>query len=127
MNRNEAGHLEITNKVVQIIHEKLPTEEAELLEKFVRRYYLSVSYEDLAERKIMDLYGAMVCHWRFIEQRQPGEIKIRVYNPEFELQGWECDHTVIELIQDDYPFLLDSIRMAFKSSKFDGTYGITFK
>lgn len=108
----EEGQLEITNKVVKLIYEKLPQAEAELLEKFVKQYYLSVSFEDLAERNIMDLYGAILCHWRFIQQRKPGEIKIRVYNPEFEQQGWDSVHTVIELIQEDCPFLLDSIRMA---------------
>lgn len=107
----DESHLEIINKVSQLIHKKLPKEEADLLEMFVKRYYMSVSFEDLIEHNIMDLYGAIVCHWRFIADRKPGEIKIRVYNPVFEQQGWDCAHTVIELIQDDCPFLLDSIRM----------------
>lgn len=109
--RADELQLEITEKVIQLITQKLPKEEAEILEKFITQYYVSVSVDDLAARSVIDLYGAILAHWRFIRQRQPGEIKVRVYNPEFEQHGWESTHTVIEMIQDDCPFLLDSIRM----------------
>ena len=37
---------------------------------------------------------------------------LRVYNPQVEQHGWQSTHTVVEVITDDMPFLVDSISMA---------------
>ncbi|MEW6636967.1 MAG: NAD-glutamate dehydrogenase, partial [Actinomycetota bacterium] len=36
---------------------------------------------------------------------------VRVYNPHFEEDGWQSTHTVLEIVIDDMPFLVDSTRM----------------
>ena len=41
----------------------------------------------------------------------PGEAKVRVYNPDFEQHGWQSPHTVIEIVTDDMPFIVDSVTM----------------
>src|SRR3990170_418095 len=46
----------------------------------------------------------------FARQRRSGEWKIRVYNPHFEEHGWQSTHTVVEMVNDDMPFLVDSTR-----------------
>ena len=38
-----------------------------------------------------------------------GEIKLRVYNPKLEQHGWQSTHTVVEIVNDDMPFLVDSV------------------
>ena len=35
--------------------------------------------------------------------------KVRVYNPKVEQHGWQSTHTVIEIVNDDMPFLVDSL------------------
>ena len=40
-----------------------------------------------------------------------GMPKVRVYNPEFEQHGWRTGHTVVEVVTDDMPFLVDSTTM----------------
>ena len=42
------------------------------------------------------------------ESRGP---KIRVFNPRTEEHGWSSPHTVIEMVNDDMPLLVDSITM----------------
>ena len=42
----------------------------------------------------------------------PGSERLRVYNPILEQHGWHSDHTVIEIVNDDMPFLVDSVSMA---------------
>jgi NAD-specific glutamate dehydrogenase len=37
--------------------------------------------------------------------------KVRIYNPSAEEHGWQSTHTVIEIVNDDMPFLVDSIIM----------------
>jgi glutamate dehydrogenase len=97
--------------VVERVHESLPADEATKCEAFVRQYYRWVPAEDLASRSSLDLHGAALAHWGFAQQRAPGATKIRVYNPELEQHGWQSPHTVIEIVTDDMPFLVDSVTM----------------
>ncbi len=101
----------LLDKVVERIREQLPQDRAPQIEEFVRRYYEWIPVEDLAERSPVDLYGAAVAHWNFAQQREPGSTKVRVYNPQFEEHHWQSTHTVIEIVADDMPFLVDSTRM----------------
>ena len=48
----------------------------------------------------------------FAQRRLAGEIKVRIFNPEPDREGWDCSHTVIEIINDDMPFLVDSVVLA---------------
>ena len=85
--------------------------EADDVERWVRTYYAHVAPEDLADRTDADLAGAALAHWSLAQQRRPGELKVRVYNPNVEEHGWESPHTVVEFVNDDMPFLVDSISM----------------
>ena len=93
------------------VRERLGEDEAPQAEEFVRQYYRRVPPEDLAELDPLDLYGAALAHWTFARHRDPGGTKVRVYNPDFEQHGWQSAHTVVELITDDMPFLVDSATM----------------
>ena len=39
----------------------------------------------------------------------PGATKVRVYNPQFDIDGWQSTHTAVEVVTDDMPFLTDSV------------------
>src|ERR1019366_3494737 len=55
--------------------------------------------------------GAVVAHWRRGRRREPGEVKVGVYNPELERYGWHSPYTVVEIVSDDMPFIVDSVTM----------------
>jgi glutamate dehydrogenase len=93
------------------VRERLAEDEAPEAEEFVRQYYRRVPAEDLAELDPLDLSGAALAHWSFAHRREPGTANVRVYNPEFEQHGWQSAHTVVELVTDDMPFLVDSTTM----------------
>jgi glutamate dehydrogenase len=101
---------ELLDKVVDRIREQMPPDQAPQVEEFARQYYGWIDEEDLEDRSPIDVYGAAVSHWGFAGQRGPGERKIRVYNPQFEEHGWQSTHTVVEMVNDDMPFLVDSTR-----------------
>ncbi len=109
--RVKESRADIIQKVIKHIHDKLPEKEAKLIEVFVENYFQSASPDDLAARSVLDLYGAALSHWNFLNLRKPTEFKVRVYNPQFEQHGWQSTHTVIEISVDDMPFLVDSLRM----------------
>jgi len=102
---------ELLDKVVARVREQMTEDQAPQVEEFARQYYGWVDAADLEDRSPIDAYGAALSHWSFAGRREPGEWKIRIYNPHFDEHGWQSTHTVIEMVNDDMPFLVDSTRM----------------
>ncbi|HUO71520.1 MAG TPA: NAD-glutamate dehydrogenase [Solirubrobacteraceae bacterium] len=102
---------ELIDAVCARLRERLPQNQASRCDAFVRQYYHWVPPDDLAGRSSLDLYGAALTHWNLLQRRAPGEIKVHVYNPDFEHHGWQSSHTVAEIVTDDMPFLVDSVTM----------------
>ncbi|HEV2321742.1 MAG TPA: NAD-glutamate dehydrogenase, partial [Gammaproteobacteria bacterium] len=80
------------------------------LEAFLLQYYDDIAEEDLLAHTPEDLYGAALSNWEFGAKRLPGETKIRVFNPTSK-DGWKTPHTIIEMVNDDMPFLVDTTTM----------------
>ena len=98
-------------EVIALVRAKVAPEQRETLEAVVGRYFGQVDPEDLAERRPADLYGAVLSHWNFARRREPGRVRVRVFNPTIEEHGWQSTHTIIEIVNDDMPFLVDSVTM----------------
>ncbi len=77
--------------------------------EFVRVLYANVAPDDLAGDSAENLYAAALSLWSFGAQRKPGAAKVRVYNPRPDEHGWISHHTIIEMVNDDMPFLVDSL------------------
>ncbi|MCN9244740.1 NAD-glutamate dehydrogenase [Streptomyces sp. RY43-2] len=76
---------------------------------FLQRYYLHTAPEDLADRDPVDVLGAALSHFRLAETRPQGTANVRVHTPTVEENGWTCSHSVVEVVTDDMPFLVDSV------------------
>lgn len=76
---------------------------------FLQRYYLHTAPEDLADRDPEDVFGAAFSHYRLAENRPQGTANVRVHTPTVEENGWTCSHSVVEVVTDDMPFLVDSV------------------
>ncbi|QBR03080.1 NAD-glutamate dehydrogenase [Paraburkholderia pallida] len=110
--RNEEFVTHLLSDVVEFARARLPEPTFQIVEPFLRHYYDFVDAEDLRSRSIADLYGAAMAHWQTAQRFVPGAERMRVYNPILEQHGWHSDHTVIEIVNDDMPFLVDSVSMA---------------
>jgi glutamate dehydrogenase len=75
---------------------------------FARECFAQFDEDDLADRSVDDLAGAMLSHWQFGATRAPGRPKVRVLSPTVADDGWASRHSVIEIVNDDMPFLVDS-------------------
>ncbi|MEE4638950.1 MAG: NAD-glutamate dehydrogenase domain-containing protein [Wenzhouxiangella sp.] len=80
--------------------------------RFARAFLQRVPPSELAEARPEDLAAMVRAIREFARQRLPGEARIRVYNPELDRDGWQSPHTVVEIINDDMPFLVDSVVLA---------------
>jgi len=100
---------ELVEDVVKQIHQRMPRKGASMLERFARQYLAGIAPEDLADTAADNLFGEVVSVWRFAGRRAPKQAKIRVFNPRHETDGWQSTHTVVEIVNDDMPFLVDSV------------------
>ncbi|GAA3060724.1 hypothetical protein GCM10020000_49770 [Streptomyces olivoverticillatus] len=79
------------------------------LTAYLQRYYLHTAPEDLTGRDPVDVYGAGISHYRLAENRPQGTANVRVHTPTVEENGWTSSHSVVEVVTDDMPFLVDSV------------------
>lgn len=118
--RSDDPKREVIDKVVEQIQQRLTGKMAKDAEAFVRLFYKDVPPDDMAGRSVDSLYGAALTLYKFAQKRPSANAaKIRVYNPDLEEHGWKSDHTVIEMINTDMPFLVDSVTSAL--NEFDLT------
>jgi glutamate dehydrogenase len=76
---------------------------------FARRLYERVAAKDLAGATAEQRAAAALSLLAFAKRRLPGVAKVRVFNPTSVEHGFESAHTVVQIVNDDMPFLVDSI------------------
>ena len=100
---------ELIEQICERVRSRVEPALQPLTERFLRCLYRDVPPSDMADRSLDDLYGAGLALWRFGQTRPAGEPRLRVYNPSLDRNGWRCSHTVVEIVNDDMPFLVDSV------------------
>ncbi len=86
----------------------------------LKAFYRHVAPEDLLERDSGDLYGAVMAELRLAAERPQGKAAVRVFTPSVSTNGWSAGgHTVVEVVTDDMPFLVDSVSMALAEDQHD--------
>ncbi|MBJ7357864.1 MAG: NAD-glutamate dehydrogenase [Nocardioides sp.] len=84
----------------------------ETIADLLRAYYRHVALEDLGDRSEVDLYGAFASHYKLAGHRPQGTAKVRVHTPTLSDSDWSAGgRTVVEVVVDDMPFLVDSLTM----------------
>ncbi len=86
--------------------------------RLLTKYYAHVAAEDLVGRSPTDVSGAVSSQYRLAASRPQGTAAVRLFTPTVEEDGWAAaGHSVVEVVTDDMPFLVDSITMALDSHK----------
>src|SRR3954467_3081664 len=100
---------EIIDQIRRYAQDRLAPEQQRLFLTFIGQYYGRTARGDLAARRVHDLYGAAMSHLTLAFDRPPGAPAVRVYSPDFEEHGFGSPHTVVDIVTDDMPFLVDSV------------------
>lgn len=103
---------DLIQKLIEYTEQKLEKSKALDLAIFISRFYANVAAEDMLSRDLEDLFGGALSLWSFGQHREQGEARIRLINPRAEKDGWHSPHSVIEIVNDDMPFLVDSVTAA---------------
>lgn len=86
-----------------------PVAEWAAFEAFVRHFYAHVAPQDMIRRTVGRLAHGVLSVWQFAQNRIPGQPAIRILNPQAQPGIWSGKHSIIEIINDDMPFLVASI------------------
>ncbi|MFU8896426.1 MAG: NAD-glutamate dehydrogenase [Gammaproteobacteria bacterium] len=78
---------------------------------YIQQYYRNTALDDLKDRAVEDLAGAALSHLALAMRRQPGTPRILVGNPAPDTDGWDSGHSIVQIVTDDMPFLVDSTSM----------------
>jgi glutamate dehydrogenase len=79
--------------------------------RFLQTYFANVDAKDLGARDPKDLAAAALSHLLFAKQRGRSAL-VRVFNPTLREHGFISPHTIIDVVSDDMPFLVDSVNLA---------------
>ena len=85
-----------------------------LLVRFLPLYYSELPAGDVDDRKLDDIYAVAVLHLSLAGVRAPGEAVVRVVSPDRERDGWHSQHSVLFVVTEDMPFLVDTTRLVLE-------------
>ncbi len=106
---------ELIDQVLELAGARLEGARAADAEHFVRAFFAHVPPDDVVGEEPENLYGLALTLWGFARKRKPSENKVRVYNPRQDSHGWKSTHTIVEIVVDDMPFLVESLTSAFQA------------
>ena len=86
--------------------------------QFARRLFGRLSDKDLAAAPVDQRAAAATSLLAFARRRLPGVAKVRIFNPSLADHGFESRHTIVQIVNDDMPFLVDSIANEFNRREF---------
>ena len=79
---------------------------------FASAFYLRMTEDELPMHGA-DGWAALANDFLdFARSRKPGTPSVRLFNSTLAKHGWESPHTVLQIVNDDMPFLVDSVTMA---------------
>lgn len=77
----------------------------------VAQFFRRAAVDELQKYTVEQLSNLTRGMDKMVRQRERGQLAIRVYNPSEDEHGWESSNTVIEMVNDDMPFLVDTVSM----------------
>jgi glutamate dehydrogenase len=81
--------------------------------ELIRLYYRLIPAEEIIGDDPVDLVGAVRSHQHLAQHRMPGRPAVRLLNPTTAEDGWTREATVVQVVTDDMPYLVDSVATMF--------------
>lgn len=75
----------------------------------IRLYYRYMPPEEIIDDNPVDLVGAVRSHEALAVDRVPGRPAVRIFNPDAAADGWSTQGTVVQIVTDDMPYLVESV------------------
>ena len=95
------------------------SDRSEPLENFVSLLFEKASPDLLETFDTESLLAVGQGALSFMQDKRPEEVRVRVYNPSYEAEGWETPYTALELTLKDRPFIVDSVRAELRRKGYE--------
>ena len=93
--------------------------DAEQLDRFVQALLTKADESFFEQFDSESLYAMAVDGFEFMAELGTDDLKIEVFNPSYEADGFEAPFTVIRLVMEDRPFIVDSVQAELARQKLD--------
>ena len=98
--------------ILAALAKRLPKARQAEAQAFANAFYVRMSGDEFAQHGA-DGWAALAADiLEFARARKSGKANVRLFNPTIKEHGWESPHTVVQVVNDDMPFLVDSVTMA---------------
>jgi glutamate dehydrogenase len=107
----------VTESLISTIKRKTPGKQTEADINFLRTYYHRLSSQDFDAHKALEFRDAALKHRKLGARRKPGEIIVEIANvlAPADATTDDQDKTVIYMVLDDRPFIINSLLMKLNS------------
>jgi len=105
----------LIESIVQATPRVVSGTERDSFKTFLSRYFSPTQIKDLDALNPEDLNGLALSHWQLLLTHKQNHPSLRVLNPSLAENAWQSPNTVIELVTEDQPHLVASIRSALLS------------
>jgi|CXWL01.1.fsa_nt_gi glutamate dehydrogenase len=109
----EARKAELLARLAAEARAKAPAGYAESAAQLVLQLYARVAPDDVLYTAPATLVASVLSLLAHGLEHRRGRADVRLFNPTLASEGWTSDHTVLEIVNDDMPFLVDSTTAAF--------------
>ncbi len=102
----------LIESIIQVTPRSLSTTQRDHFYRFLSHYYNPAQIKDLDALNPEDLNGLAFSHWQLLHSHKQNQPALRVFNPNLADDAWQSLNTVVELVIEDQPHLVASIRSA---------------
>ncbi len=83
------------------------------LSEYIKIFFSGAVGKDFADYKVEELFSLVSSSFQFFSQKPADNFKVEIYNPSIEKDGFDSSYTILNVVNDDMPFLVDSTVMQF--------------
>ncbi|WP_045727681.1 NAD-glutamate dehydrogenase domain-containing protein [Xanthomonas sp. GPE 39] len=95
--------------VFAALRKRYPAARQEQAQAFAEAFYRRMEEDEFPHHIPQEWAALAASMLEFARKRKPGTANVRVFNPTLRDDGWESTHTVLQIVNDDMPFLVDSV------------------
>ena len=99
----------MANPLISDTLKHLPAKSNASVKEFAKKFLEKIPVEDLEQITPKVLAKTAVSQWDLFQAKNPNKPSINIYTPTVEKDGWGIGATIIDIVQDDMAFLIDSI------------------
>ena len=98
--------------IMTALAKRVPKSRLDEAQAFANVFYRRMDPDEYGQHGAEGWAALVADMLEFARVRKPGHSLVRLFNPNVKQHGWESPHTVVQVVNDDMPFLVDSVSMA---------------